>query len=71
MVRQAVILAGGQATRLRPHTDRVPKALVQVGDRPILVHQVTWLAEAGITEVIVSCGYRGAAQCSGVQFRPG
>ncbi|WP_232835868.1 nucleotidyltransferase family protein [Actinocorallia populi] len=56
-VRQAVILAGGNATRLRPYTDRVPKALVDVGGRPILEHQVEWLAAEGVEHVVVSCGY--------------
>ncbi|MFJ9709427.1 NDP-sugar synthase [Streptomyces sp. NPDC101234] len=56
-VRQAVILAGGQASRLRPHTDRVPKALVQVAGRPILEHQAHWLAAEGIEDVVVSCGH--------------
>ena len=56
-VRQAVILAGGNATRLRPYTDRVPKALVDVGGKPIFEHQVEWLAAEGIEQVVVSCGY--------------
>ncbi|GAA0963794.1 nucleotidyltransferase family protein [Actinocorallia libanotica] len=56
-VRQAVILAGGNATRLRPYTDRVPKALVDVGGRPILEHQVEWLAAEGVEHVVVSCGH--------------
>jgi NDP-sugar pyrophosphorylase family protein len=58
MVRQAVILAGGQASRLRPYTDTIPKALVQVAGRPIFEHQATWLAAEGIEEVVISCGYR-------------
>lgn len=56
-VRQAVILAGGNATRLRPYTDRVPKALVDVGGKPIFEHQVEWLADEGVTHAVVSCGY--------------
>ncbi|WP_128375988.1 nucleotidyltransferase family protein [Streptomyces cavernae] len=58
LVRQAVILAGGQASRLRPYTDRVPKALVEVAGRPIFEHQAVWLASEGIEEVVISCGYR-------------
>lgn len=57
LVRQAVILAGGQASRLRPYTDRLPKVLVEVAGRPILQHQAHWLAAEGIQEVVVSCGY--------------
>ncbi|MDX6739911.1 nucleotidyltransferase family protein [Actinocorallia sp. A-T 12471] len=60
-VRQAVILAGGNATRLRPYTDRVPKALVDVGGKPILDHQLAWLAAEGIEHAVVSCGYRADA----------
>ncbi|GAA3230017.1 nucleotidyltransferase family protein [Actinocorallia longicatena] len=56
-VRQAVILAGGNATRLRPYTDRVPKALVDVGGKPIFEHQVEWLASEGVEHAVVSCGY--------------
>lgn len=61
LVRQAVILAGGQASRLRPHTDQIPKALVAVAGRPIFAHQAAWLAVEGIEEVVISCGYRAAA----------
>jgi len=57
-VRQAVILAGGQASRLRPYTDHIPKALVEVAGRPIFEHQAHWLAAEGIEEVVISCGYR-------------
>ncbi len=56
-VRQAVILAGGNATRLRPYTDRVPKALVDVGGKPIFEHQIEWLAAEGVEHVVVSCGH--------------
>jgi NDP-sugar pyrophosphorylase family protein len=57
-MRQAVILAGGQATRMRPYTDNRPKAMVEVAGRPIIEHQVRWLSNNGIDEIIVSCGYR-------------
>lgn len=56
-VRQAVILAGGQATRLRPYTDDRPKAMVEVGARPIVDWQLEWLGEQGCEHVVVSCGY--------------
>jgi NDP-sugar pyrophosphorylase family protein len=73
-VRQAVILAGGKATRLRPYTDDRPKAMVAVADRPIVDWQLDWLAEQGCEQVVVSCGYLAdvlathlAAQQSGMK----
>jgi NDP-sugar pyrophosphorylase family protein len=56
-VRQAVILAGGQATRLRPYTDDRPKAMVPVADKPIVDWQLEWLSEQGCENVVISCGY--------------
>jgi len=56
-VNQAVILAGGKATRMRPHTDERPKAMVEIASRPILEHQIRWLFANGVTRVVVSCGY--------------
>ncbi|MEU3017535.1 nucleotidyltransferase family protein [Nocardiopsis sp. NPDC007018] len=57
-VRQALILAGGQATRLRPYTDTRPKAMVEVAGRPIVDYQMEWLASHGVEQVVVSCGYK-------------
>jgi NDP-sugar pyrophosphorylase family protein len=57
-VHQAVILAGGQATRMRPYTDDAPKAMVPVGGVPIIAHQLLWLADNGIKHVVVSAGYK-------------
>lgn len=56
-VRQAIILAGGQATRLRPYTDDRPKAMVPVAGKPIVDWQLEWLAEDGCEHVVISCGY--------------
>lgn len=55
----AVILAGGLGTRLRPLTDRLPKALVRVQGRPFLEHQFEQLKQAGVSEVLLLVGYRG------------
>lgn len=55
----ALILAGGQGERLRPLTDKVPKPMVQVGERPILWHQVNRLIAAGVTDVVFLTGYLG------------
>ncbi|MBZ9639785.1 nucleotidyltransferase family protein [Streptomyces sp. PSKA30] len=56
---QAVILAGGQGSRLRPYTDDRPKPMVEIPGTgtPIIGHQLTWLAEEGVTDVVVSCGH--------------
>jgi len=56
---QCVILAGGLATRMRPLTDEIPKALIPVGGTPFIDHQLAWLAGHGVTEVVLSIGYRG------------
>src|SRR5437016_6485802 len=55
---KAVILAGGEGTRLRPLTLTTPKPVVPVVDRPFLRHQLDLLATAGVTEVIFSVAYR-------------
>lgn len=56
---QCVILAGGLATRLRPLTESLPKALVPVGDAPFIDHQLAWLADHGVSDVLLSIGYQG------------
>jgi NDP-sugar pyrophosphorylase family protein len=56
---QCLILAGGLATRMRPLTERIPKALIPVEGRPFIDHQLGWLAGHGVTDVVLSIGYRG------------
>ena len=58
MSLQAVILAGGEGTRLRPLTQNRPKALIPIANRPILEHVIMSLLEAGIRDIIVVVGYR-------------
>ncbi|MFH0903478.1 MAG: phosphocholine cytidylyltransferase family protein [Pseudomonadota bacterium] len=57
--RKAVIVAAGMGRRLRPYTDDMPKCLVPVCGRPILLWQLDALRANGITEVVVVRGYRG------------
>jgi mannose-1-phosphate guanylyltransferase len=52
-----VILVGGQGTRLRPLTSRVPKPVVQLVDRPFIAFMLEWLKTHGIDDVIMSCGF--------------
>jgi mannose-1-phosphate guanylyltransferase len=56
---QAIILAGGLGTRLRPYTFLLPKPMLPVGPKPIMEHILEWLKGAGMTEVVVSTGYLG------------
>lgn len=53
------LLAGGLATRLRPITQTIPKALVDVGGRPFIDHQLELLARNGIRHVVFCLGYLG------------
>jgi mannose-1-phosphate guanylyltransferase / phosphomannomutase len=55
---KAVILAGGEGTRLRPLTLTLPKPVVPVVDRPFLCHQIDMLKSAGISEIVFSVAYR-------------
>jgi N-acetyl-alpha-D-muramate 1-phosphate uridylyltransferase len=52
------ILAGGLATRLRPVTETIPKALVEINGEPFLAHQLRLLARSGIRRVTLCVGYR-------------
>jgi mannose-1-phosphate guanylyltransferase len=54
---QAVILVGGEGTRLRPLTSTVPKPVVPLVDRPFISFMLEWLGQHGIDDVIMSCGF--------------
>lgn len=56
---QVVILCGGQGTRLQEETQFRPKALVEIGDRPILWHVMKGYARYGFKEFILCLGYKG------------
>lgn len=55
---KAIILAGGEGTRLRPLTLGTPKPVVPVVDRPFLTHQIDLLKTIGVTEIVFSVAYR-------------
>ena len=54
-----MVLAAGLGTRLRPLTDDRPKALVEVGGRPLITWNLELLARFGITDVVVNLHYHG------------
>ena len=55
----AVILAGGLATRMRPLTDKIPKALLEIEGQPFLWHQLQLLKHNGIRRVVLLVSYLG------------
>jgi mannose-1-phosphate guanylyltransferase len=54
---QALILAGGEGTRLRPLTSTIPKPVVPLVDRPFIGFMIEWLARHGVDDVILACGF--------------
>lgn len=58
---QAVILVGGEGTRLRPLTSTVPKPVVPLVDRPFIGFMLEWLKRHDVDDVIMSCGFLATA----------
>src|SRR3712207_903755 len=54
---QALILVGGEGTRLRPLTSKVPKPVVTLVDRPFMAYMLEWLQGHGIDRVVFSLGF--------------
>jgi mannose-1-phosphate guanylyltransferase len=54
---QALVLAGGEGTRLRPLTYTTPKPVMPLAGRPFLSFMLDWLRSYGVDEVILSCGF--------------
>ncbi|MCX6821357.1 MAG: sugar phosphate nucleotidyltransferase [Candidatus Aenigmarchaeota archaeon] len=55
---KALILAAGMGKRLKPITDRIPKTLIKVEDKPILGHILTNIKQCGIEDVLIVTGYK-------------
>jgi NDP-sugar pyrophosphorylase family protein len=53
------ILAGGLATRIRPITEKIPKALIQVAGKPFIFHQLEQLKTQGVSDVVICVGHLG------------
>ena len=60
MAMKAMILSAGYGKRLRPLTDRIPKPLVPVGGKPLIVHHLEKLAKAGFREIVINLGHLGS-----------
>ena len=56
---KVVILAGGQGTRIREFTDKVPKPFIHIGDYPIIWHIMDIYSSFGFNEFIIALGYKG------------
>ncbi len=56
---KVVILAGGAGTRLSEETSRIPKALVKVGNSPILIHLMKYYSSYGYKNFVICLGYKG------------
>jgi mannose-1-phosphate guanylyltransferase len=54
---QAIVLVGGEGTRLRPLTEAVPKPALTLVDRPFLAYMIEWLAGHGVSEIVLACGF--------------
>ena len=54
---KAIVLVGGEGTRLRPLTYATPKPLLPIANQAFLERQLTWLARHGVDEVVLSLGY--------------
>jgi len=58
-IKKAVILAGGKGTRLTKVAKKIPKALIKIGGKPVIKHQILLLKEYGIKEIWILLGYLG------------
>jgi mannose-1-phosphate guanylyltransferase len=54
---QALILVGGEGTRLRPLTNTVPKPVMPLAGQPFLSYMIEWLGRHGVEQVVLACGF--------------
>jgi NDP-sugar pyrophosphorylase family protein len=59
MIPPVAILAGGLATRMRPATEKIPKALLDVAGKPFIARQLEYLARQNVGSVVLCVGYLG------------
>lgn len=72
---KAMVLAAGRGERMRPLTDELPKPLLEVGGKPLIVHHLEALARAGVHEAVVNLSWLGeriraalGPRCAGVRI---
>ena len=58
MIKSAVIIAGGEGSRLYPLTAEKPKALVEVGGKPLLYWIINWLKKNGVKHIVIGVAYK-------------
>lgn len=58
-MKQAVFLLAGGGIRLKPYTNDIPKCLVEVNGKPLLIRMLDYLVKGGIEKVILVIGYKG------------
>jgi N-acetyl-alpha-D-muramate 1-phosphate uridylyltransferase len=55
----AMILAAGRGERMRPLTDKKPKPLLEIADKPLIIYQIEALVSAGIENIVINTGHLG------------
>jgi D-glycero-alpha-D-manno-heptose 1-phosphate guanylyltransferase len=68
---QAIVLAGGQGTRLRPAVSDVPKSMAPIAGRPFLAYVLERLERHGVTDIVLAVGYRSEQVIAGLGHRHG
>ena len=58
MIKTAIIIAGGESTRLKPLTDDRPKTMIRVAGKPILGWIINWLKKYDINHLVLAVGYK-------------
>jgi mannose-1-phosphate guanylyltransferase/phosphomannomutase len=58
-INKAAIICGGKGTRLSPFVGDIPKALVKIGEKPLIEHQILLLRKHGFLEIFILAGYLG------------
>lgn len=66
-VKQAMILAAGKGTRMRPLTLKTPKPLLKVAGKPLIYWHIERLAKAGVADIVVNTGYLGDVLATNLQ----